>query len=143
MRDVGVSGPSRIGGPSSKGLRRRIGFIASLAVVAGFALPAPGAQAITPTIVNNSDTSAGFKAWLESPATSGEANGNSLRLTLLVKHDPGRSVTGVKIDDDWNGTDETTTKTVKTTTLQQPTVQGGYEYSRVPSATRFRRQIPG
>ncbi len=90
------------------------------------------ASAATPTILNTSSTN-GQTNWLESFFSSGETNnsGNKVRISLAVKHDPGRKVTGLKIDDDWDGTDNTTSKAVKNVTAQQPTVQGGYDHSRV------------
>ncbi|MCO5315203.1 MAG: Ig-like domain-containing protein [Solirubrobacterales bacterium] len=94
---------------------------------------------IDPVIVNDTkvQTKPGLeqRSWLESFAisngTTAGRNGNTVRVSLLVKHDPGRSVTGLKIDDDWNGSEDSTAKPVKPVTTQQPVVQGGFNYSRV------------
>jgi len=100
--------------------------VAVLAALLAVVLPSGSADAATPTIANGSN-------WLLQNFSLGETNngGNHVWLSLAVKHDVGRKVTGLKIDDDWDGTDNTTSKAVKTVTAQQPSLQGGYDYSRV------------
>jgi len=106
--------------------------IFALLVIA--AASAGTARAATPTIVNQSSTG-GQTNWLESFTTGGEGDGGDnraqIKISLLVKHDVGRKVTGIKVDDDYDGTDNTSSKTTKNVTAQQPTMQGGYDYSRV------------
>ena len=133
MNDVAMSVRSRAAGAiRSNGLRRRIGFIAGLAVVAGFTLPA-AASAATPVIVNDAVVAQNQKQWLESWTIGLEANNqtNKARVTLLVKHDVGLKVTGLRIDDDNNGTDSAGSATIRPVTAEQPTVSGGFGYSRV------------
>ncbi len=91
-----------------------------------------GAQAITPTIVNQ-DSVGGQTSWLESFASGGQTDksANDLFVTVLVKHDPGKEVTGLKIDDDWDGTEESNGEGVRSVSAQQPNLSGGYGYSRV------------
>jgi hypothetical protein len=97
---------------------------------------APRADAATPTIVNTASVG-GQTTWLESFATTGEdgdaAGAKRIRLTVLVKHDLGRSAVGLRIDQDWGATDET--GSIPTTTagvdVQQPTVAGGFGYTRL------------
>lgn len=94
---------------------------------------------IPPTIVNDTnvevDAGVNFKSWLESFAISdgsiSSRQGNTVRMTLLVKHNPGRSVTGLKIDDNWDANDDSDGMTVKPVIAQQPDVAGGFNYSRV------------
>jgi hypothetical protein len=97
------------------------------------------ARAATPTIVNQSSTG-GQTNWLESftVANAGNADGHRVWITVLVKHDPGRKVTGLRIDADYDGTDETGSETVRAVTAQQPTVVDGYNYSRVS----YNYQVP-
>ncbi len=62
MHDVEVSGSASANARQIKkdrGLRRRIGLIGALALVAGFALPAAGAQAAAPSIINTGTGCAG------------------------------------------------------------------------------------
>ena len=101
--------------------------MAAFAAIAMIILLPSSASATTPTIVNESNGQ-----WLES-GSIGDNGGNSAAVTvsLLVKHDPGRKVTNLKIDDDYDGTDNTTSKALKAVTAQQPTIVNGYDYSRV------------
>jgi len=94
---------------------------------------APGrAAAAAPQISNGSN-------WLESQAATGgpgSAPGTPREVTvsLMVKHDVGRRIDRIKIDDDYNGTDNTAAASVRTLTAsqwQQPTIVGGYAYTRV------------
>lgn len=97
-----------------------------------------GPDHVQPTIVD--DTSVNVvpgldqRSWLESWSISDNASGkggNRVTVSLLVKHDPGRSVTGIKIDDDWDAAEDASGKTTKPVTAEQPVVQGGFNYSRV------------
>jgi hypothetical protein len=101
------------------------------AVGAAFAVVAPGAGA--QTILNTEDVDNGQRSWLESWTTTGQTDnaGDRVRLSVLVKHAAGTEVTGLRIDDDYDGTDETASATIKPVTAQQPNVAGGYTYSRV------------
>src|SRR3954464_14782521 len=57
-------------------------------------------------------------------------SGNIAHVTVVVKHDPGDSVDQLVFDDDWDGTNDPTS--VKTNiTPQKPSIQGGYDYTRV------------
>jgi hypothetical protein len=72
--------------------------------------------------------------WLESFATVGEDTGgvaDRLRVSMIVQHPVGREVTGLRIDDDWDNTNEATSAAIKNVTAQQPNVTGGYGYSRI------------
>ena len=97
--------------PVSGGLRFAMAAFAAIAMI--ILLPS-SASATTPTIVNESNGQ-----WLES-GSIGDNGGNSAAVTvsLLVKHDPGRKVTNLKIDDDYDGTDNTTSKALKAVTAQ-------------------------
>jgi hypothetical protein len=115
---------------------------AALAVSAAFLLLAagtPSASADTPTIVNTATVN-GQGNWLTSFTTTGNdgdssrvAGGRHIRLSLLVEHAPGRIVTGLKIDQNWNSSDESASSPTITAGLdvQQPNVAGGFNYSRV------------
>lgn len=119
---------NRLGGRTRRGL-----LLGALLFATAGAFPA-AAAAVTPSVVNTSSTG-GQTNWLESFATTGEngdnASGHQVRLSVLVKHDPGRKVTGLKIDEDYNGTDEASSATTRPVTAQQPTIVNGYDYSRV------------
>ena len=82
--------------PGSRGLRITVAAIAALILST---LITANASAATPVIVNGSNGQ-----WLES-GSIGDNGGNSAAVTvsLLVKHDPGRNVTNLKIDDDYDG----------------------------------------
>ena len=67
-------------------------------------LGAAPAHAAAPVLVNAAGTQ-----WLESLAVPKDTNGERIWVTAIVKHDLGASVTGLAIDDDWNGTDNTAT----------------------------------
>ena len=106
-----------------------------IALVAVLALPAIASAAI-PQIVNaTAGTPTGPQRWLETTTVSGEAPGpdasRTVRLSLLVKHDVGKSITGLKIDQDYNATDNAAAATTVAATSQQPTIINGYDYSRV------------
>lgn len=109
---------------------RRIGLAALCIVLAyiGFASAAKTAGAATPVIVNNTQ-------WLENTSTGGQTNNGANRMwvTVLVQHDVGRKVTGLRIDDNWNGTDDSATAAIKdvSSIAEQPTYTGGYGYTRV------------
>jgi len=89
-------------------------------------------EAATPVIQNTSSTNSQTN-WLESFTVSDNSGRESNRVwvTLTVKHDPGRKVTGIRIDDDYNGTDNASTATLRAVTAQQPTIVNGYDYSRI------------
>ena len=64
-------------------------------------------------------------------AGDGNNSSNHIRFTLVVKHAAGVSVDGLKIDENWDGADDTTAEPARAVTSQQPIVQGGFNYSRV------------
>lgn len=109
---------------------RRIGLAALCIVLAyiGFASAAKTAGAATPVIVNNTQ-------WLENTSTGGQTNNgaNRMWITLVVQHDVGRKVTGLRIDDNWNASDESASAAIKdvSSIAEQPTYSGGYGYTRV------------
>lgn len=88
------------------------------------------ADAATPTLNDN---------WLENNGALSQENdsgskyyeGRRLWITAVVKHDRGRKVTGLKIDDDWNDTDNISSATTRSVTAQQPTFADGFDYTRV------------
>ena len=103
---------------------------------------------IPPTIVNDTavevDTGVNFKSWLESFTVSNDRiqdnfgassassrNGNTVRITLLVKHNPGREVTGIRVDDNWDAGDDSDGAAIQPVTAEQPEVAGGFNYSKV------------
>src|SRR3954453_11437930 len=103
----------------------RRGLLAAAITTAALFGAAGQARAPAPTIVNSS-------TWLEAPTLSGQTtnSSNKARISLVVDHDPGRKVTSLRIDDDWNGTDNTPTGgTLVSVTPQQPA--GTFDYSRV------------
>src|SRR5687767_7799857 len=102
--------------------------LALLIALAAILVPAASANAAAPQIVNSS-------SWLESLATSGEngKNGNWVRVTTVVKHDPGETIDQLQFDDDWDGNiDPTSTKTGFT--AQKMNVAGGADYTRISYA---------
>lgn len=119
---------------------RRIGLAALCIVLAyiGFASAAKTAGAATPIIVNNGTVSdrSSQKNWLSSTTTGGhtENGANRAHLSLFIQHDPGRKVTGLRIDEDYNGTDNSGTATIRPIAVQQPVTVNGYTYSRVDYA---------
>src|SRR5215212_7081636 len=103
----------------------RRGLLTMLVALAALAAWTTPAMAATPTIVNTAN-------WLESPATGGQTNNgaNTVSVTVVVKHDPGVSVDQLVFDEDWDSTNDPTA--VKTNiSPQKPSIQGGYDYSRV------------
>src|SRR5688572_26787475 len=106
---------------------KRLSLALLIATVAMLTFAAPSFAA-APQIVNSS-------SWLESLATSGESgkNGNWVRVTTVVKHDPGVTIDQLQFDDDWDGTtDPTSTKT--NFTAQKMNVAGGADYTRISYA---------
>ncbi|HTU14840.1 MAG TPA: Ig-like domain-containing protein [Solirubrobacterales bacterium] len=116
---------------------RRIGLAALCIVLAyiGFASAAKTAGAATPVIVNNGTVAdrSSQKNWLSSTTTGGHTNdgANRTALSLFIQHDPGRKVTGLRIDEDYNGTDNSATATIRPVTGEQPVTINGYSYSKV------------
>ncbi|MBK8294349.1 MAG: hypothetical protein IPK93_06110 [Solirubrobacterales bacterium] len=116
---------------------RRIGLAALCIVLAyiGFASAAKSAGAATPVIVNNGSVSdrAVQKNWVSSTIVGGDSsNGaNKTRISLFVQHDPGRKVTGLRIDEDYNATDSSSTATLRPVSAEQPVTINGYSYSKV------------
>src|SRR4051812_29771792 len=103
----------------------RRGLLAIAITTAAVFASSGQAMAAAPTIVNTTN-------WLESQATNGQTNNaeNVAPVTVVVKHDPGQSVDQLVFDDDWDGTvDPASVKT--DISPQKPSIQGGYDYSRV------------
>jgi hypothetical protein len=80
------------------------GAAAAVVVTMLVAMATPAAAA-APAIVNAGSGS----QWLESFAVPKDTNGERIFVTYVVKHDLGVQVTGLAVDDDWNGTDNTST----------------------------------
>ncbi len=106
---------------------------------------------IPPTIINDTnvevDAGVNFRSWLESftvandriqdnfgASSASSRNGNTVRVTLLVKHNPGREVTGIRVDDNWDASDDSDGATIHPVTAEQPDVAGGFNYSKVTLA---------
>jgi hypothetical protein len=119
--------------------RGRIALVSLLACGAFLGIGASAAGAATPVIVNTGDVFDGHREWLESWAIGGEnrENTETVRISMLVQHDIGRSVSQIRIDEDWDGSNEAATATAHNVTDQQPVVSGGYAYSRFT----FTRQV--
>src|SRR5689334_1372849 len=80
------------------------------------------AHADAPVLVNSSGNN-----WLESLTISNEdTSKNTMRMTFLVKHDPGVTVSNVRVDDDYNGTDNTATAGTRTITTQDLPAPSNY-----------------
>ena len=98
----------------------RRGLLTIAFAAAALAASAAPAMAATPTIENDGTTSCtgdGCPAttvpnWLETQAVSIEDNstynsGRRMTVSLLVKHDVGRKVRYLRIDQNWDGTNDT------------------------------------
>jgi hypothetical protein len=112
--------------------RRRSFLLGSLLALGALALPANApAQILNQAGIDNGGVTQ--TTWLESFATVGESSSpaNTLRVSMIVQHPVGREVTGLRIDDDWDDTNEGSSAAIKNVTAQQPSVTGGYGYSRV------------
>ena len=89
-------------------------------------LLAPTAQALTPTIENTGSNM--FEQTVGSREDGNSAN--RLDINVVVKHDVGKKVTGLKVDTDYNTTDNSSTATTQTADVaNQPTVVGGFNYT--------------
>lgn len=118
-------------------LRPRFLFSALVAAVATLVF----AGSASAQSIQNQTSTGGQTNWLETFATGAETSNstNMGRITVLVEHPAGRSVTGLKIDDNYDGTDNTATVgTTNVAGVQKPNVNGGYTYSRVT----FQYQVP-
>jgi hypothetical protein len=114
-------------------------FLVSLLATASLLLVL-SAGASAQTIVNASPDASGLQQrWLETWTTGGETgnNANIIQISALVQHPTNRTVTGLKIDDNWDGTDNTSTVATKSVTPERPNVNGGYGYSRVTFSYQF------
>jgi hypothetical protein len=110
--------------PNRRFRRAKAGLAALMAATGVLVLQAAPAHAALPTIVN------GGTNWIESLAVPKDTNGERIFVTAIVQHDVGEPVTGLAIDHDWNGTDNTSTIAPFSVT---PTVLpgGGSNYSAV------------
>ncbi|WP_205699225.1 Ig-like domain-containing protein [Conexibacter sp. SYSU D00693] len=80
-------------------MARRV--VAAVAAIVGLGIGAQAAEAAAPVIVNNT----GGTTWRESEGVN--KNNRQVAVTFVVRHDPGRRVTGLAIDQDYNGNDDT------------------------------------
>jgi hypothetical protein len=104
---ISATSPSRRTRSGRAGRRRTIAVAVTTAILAatvGTVLTVPQAAAAAPVIVN---TAAG--SWLESRAVPKDSSGQNISVTFVVRHSVGQVVTGLAIDDDWDGTDNTLT----------------------------------
>jgi Ca2+-binding RTX toxin-like protein len=89
---------------------------------------AANAQAANPVIQNEAGTSRMILSGTAARESTGGAN--KLDLQVVVKHDRGTKLAGLKIDDDYDGTDESSSATTTAVTAQQPAgVASGFNYS--------------
>lgn len=80
------------------------------------------------TVVNSASD-----RWLETQSAPGEGGtGARAHVTLVVKHDPGLEVTGLRYDTNYDGTDNTPNAGITAVTAEQP--PGSFNYSRVSSS---------
>lgn len=90
-----------------RGARRGLSFVmALLAVVSLNLVFAPPASAAAPAISNST-------GWLETRTIATNVN-DPLRITTVVKHDATDTVVGLRLDEDWGGSDETASKVLRT-----------------------------
>ncbi len=123
------------GGASATRIPYRLA--AALIGAAGLlALIAPaGAQGFV--TIENTTSVGGQTSWLESFASTGhngdQADAKRIRMTVLVRHDVGQQATGLKIDHNWDGTDNTPGLAATTSgmDIERPTISGGYGYTRI------------
>jgi hypothetical protein len=119
-------------------MRVRVWLVALVAaLVAACSLSAARADAATPTIENGANI-------LEQTVYGGENNNkspgpdaNRIWVTLVVSHDPGAAFQGIRIDDDFDGTDNTASKGLITSGVNVTSMDtsgpqsGGLEYDRI------------
>src|SRR5687767_1124075 len=82
--------------------RRACAFLILLLVLASVGLPVAPVEAAAPVIVNGAGTN-----WLESLAVPQDSAGERITVTVVVKHDAGRVVRALAVDDNWDGADDT------------------------------------
>jgi len=94
------------------------------------------AATASPAIVNTGVNGDSIPNWLQTPAigrpTSG--SGDTVRTTFLVKLAPGATVNGLKVDSDYNGTDNTSSASVVTSGVTIDKPADGFNYARVTYA---------
>lgn len=106
-------------------------LIPTIATAVTIATPA-SATLPAPVILNTGLATSGDAAWLEMSSYADAGGVRQGAATFLVQHPVGRTITGVKIDADWNATDNTST--VATTAVTEKAfapAAGGIETSRV------------
>jgi hypothetical protein len=115
------------------------GLLAAAVTASGLVLDATVAEAAAPTIVNTglSGGTPAIPNWLETP-TVGRNNRSSVGLnsaevagTLIVKHDVGLSVTGIAIDQDFDGNDNTSSAAPTSAGVQVFDLPGTSSFSTV------------
>jgi hypothetical protein len=95
------------GSAGSGGRRKAASFVMGLLAVFSINLVlASPAFAAAPTISNSS-------TWLESKTMATGVN-DPLRITTVVRHDSTDTVLGLRLDEDWDGTDNTSSKGLRT-----------------------------
>ncbi|MFN8105043.1 MAG: PKD domain-containing protein [Acidimicrobiia bacterium] len=106
------------------------------------------AASAAPAIVNTA-TSDGIPNWVQTQTVSrpDSANGNPdasvYKATFLVKLDPGVSISGVKTDFDYNGTDNTSSATASMTGVTVDKPLGSFNYARVTYSAALPNQPNG
>ena len=113
-------------GPRRSPIAPFLVLAATASMVALLLALAPTAEALTPTIENAGSNM--FEQTVSSRESGQSAN--RLDINVVVKHDVGKKVTGLKVDTDYNGTDNSSTATTQTADVaNQPTVVGGFNYT--------------
>jgi hypothetical protein len=153
-----VSRPITLPSPAPRALLAAVILLAALA--AGLTTAAP-ANACTAPCIWNVTAADGTPGWLESAAMSGETktaandNGHQARITLVVRHAAGRKLSKLRIDQNWDDTDNTggTPTAGEGDALFGPTVSpeldpatqvtGGSEWSRVSYTWNIRTSGTG
>src|SRR4051794_40865358 len=103
-------------------MKTRLAATVLAAAVISVVIAVGPAHAAAPALVNPTR----FLESLTIPNENGP--GNTLRMTFLVKHDPGVSVSNLRVDDDYDGTDNTSTAATRTITTQEI---AGTNYTRI------------
>ena len=126
---------------NSMKLRSRVALALTMALLGGGAAvaiaPPASADVLTPVILNDGAQNSAGTQWAETQELPDDNGVRQFYATFLVQHTIGRTITGVKADVNFDGTDNTTT--VGTTTIASVggTAQtlaitgGGLETSRV------------
>jgi hypothetical protein len=113
----------------------RRGRIALLSLLACGAFLGSGASSAGAQSISNTASVGGQTVWLTSFATSGEDGAHSgarrIRLSMLVSHAAGSRVDELLIDQNWDGDSNDMQSHTGGLDIEQPTVAGGFNYTRV------------